>query len=81
MPRMSPPRGPIAVAPTSMPRSASATTLISPSLPGPWIQPREVTDAFWMPVRTLIPFLRACSSVIPAAPTSGSVNVTRGFAR
>ena len=31
--------------------------------------------------RTSMPWSRACCSVIPTEPTSGSVNVTRGTAR
>src|SRR5438270_576005 len=38
--RTSPPQGPAELAPTSTDRSASATTLMNPSLPALWIQPR-----------------------------------------
>ena len=39
-PSTSPPTGPTEVAPTSTPRRASATSLMNPSLPALWIQPR-----------------------------------------
>jgi hypothetical protein len=51
--------------------------LWNPALPGPWIQPRVDADTWLIPTRTRMPCARACSSVSPAAPTSGSVKVTR----
>src|SRR5690349_23355248 len=40
-PSTSPPAGPAEVAPISVPASVSAISLMNPSLPGPWIQPRN----------------------------------------
>src|SRR5487761_1423906 len=40
-PSTSPPAGPADVAPTRTPRPASSTSLMSPSLPALWIQPRR----------------------------------------
>src|SRR5205823_4904747 len=77
----SPPDGPADVAPTSTSRSASATSLMKPSLPALWIQPRAEVIRSVYPVRTGTPRSRALASVSPTAPISGSVNVTRGSAR
>ena len=55
MPSSSPPYGLTTVAPTSTPRSASSTSLTKPSLPGPWIQPRELDAICWTPTRTRRP--------------------------
>ena len=41
-PIISPPAGPAVVAPISTPRSRSAISLMKPSLPGPWMNPRVV---------------------------------------
>ena len=65
------------MAPTSTPLSASATTLMTPSLPLLWIQPRLEDGTCAVPHATRIPASRACFSVMPTDPTSGSVNVTR----
>jgi len=80
-PRTSPPAGPADVAPASTPASASAISLMNPSLPGPWIQPRAEDGIGDTAVRTMSPLARACASVRPTAPISGSVKVTRGSAR
>ena len=77
MPSISPPYGPTTVAPTSTPRSTSSTTLMNPSLPGPWIQPRVFDEICWAPTRTVSPSSRACCSVSPTRPTSGSVKVAQ----
>ncbi len=55
MPSSSPPYGPTTVAPTSTPRSASSTSFTKPSLPGPWIQPRELDAICCTPTRTVQP--------------------------
>ena len=73
------PLGPTAVAPTSTPRSASSTSLTSP-LAALAIQPRVDEARSVVPTRTVSPASRACCSVIPTEPTSGSVNVTCGTA-
>src|SRR6266702_4209142 len=80
-PSTSPPAGPAEVAPTSTPRSVSSMILMSPSLPALWIQPRADDGTCVMPVRTVRPCSRACASVSPTEPLSGSVKVTRGTAR
>ena len=74
----SPPYGPADVAPTSTDRSASSMTLMNPSLPALWIHPRAELGTWVRPVRTRSPAARACSSVRPTLPISGSVNVTLG---
>ncbi len=56
-------------------------TLMKPSLPALWIHPRAELGTWVGPVRTRSPAARACSSVRPTLPTSGSVNVTLGTAR
>src|SRR6516165_1414528 len=76
----SPPVGPAEVAPTSTPAPASSTSLMKPSLPALWIQPRADLGIGYTLVRTLSPRSLAWASVSPTAPTSGSVNVTRGTA-
>lgn len=80
-PSTSPPAGPAEVAPISVPASVSAISLMNPSLPGPWIQPRDEDGIGETAVRTLTSVPRAWASVRPTAPTSGSVKVTRGSAR
>ena len=54
---------------------------MKPALPSLWIHPRAEDRRSAVPVRTATPFERACASVGPTAPISGSVNVTRGTAR
>jgi hypothetical protein len=54
---------------------------MNPSLPGPWIQPRDEDRIGDTAVRTVTFLPRAWASVRPTAPTSGSMKVTRGSAR
>ena len=53
---------------------------MNPSLPALWIQPRADCGTWLTLVRTVSPASRACRSVSPTAPISGSVKVTRGTA-
>jgi hypothetical protein len=77
----SPPTGPAEVAPTRTSRSLSATSLMNPSLPALYIQPRVDCGIPRMAVRTLSPRRSlACASVRPTVPISGSVKVTLGTA-
>ena len=57
-----------------------ATSLMKPSLPALWIQPRADDGTCAMPTRTSRPCSLACASVRPTEPISGSVKVTRGTA-
>ena len=76
----SPPIGPTDVAPTRWPAARSSTSLMIPSPPGPVIQPRVDPASGARPTATSSPASRACCSVRPTEPTSGSVKVTRGTA-
>ena len=80
-PSTSPPADPAEVAPISIPAPTSAISLMNPSLPGPWIQPRSEDGIGEIAVCTVTLLPRAWASVRPTAPTSGSVKVTRGSAR
>ena len=64
----SPPVGPADVAPTSTPSSLSITSLMKPSLPALWIQPRAEAGTWLTAVRTRSPCSSlACASVMPTA--------------
>ena len=54
---------------------------MAPWLPALWIQPRAEDGTCASPTPTRRPASRACASVSPTEPISGSVNVTRGTAR
>ena len=69
--QVSPPAGPAAVAPTSTPLVASATSLISALVAGPSSQPRADSGSSACPVRTSSPCSRACASVSPTEPDLG----------
>src|ERR1035438_9523700 len=71
---------PAEVAPTRIPLSASSTSLMKPSLPALWIQPRVELGTWVLPTRTVMPRCVAWASVRPTAPISGSVKVTLGTA-
>ena len=77
-PRISPPAGPIAVAPTSTPRSASSTTLISPCPPGPWVKPREDCSSLVIPVRTRQP---GVAGLLLGQPDAADLGIGEGRVR
>ena len=75
----SPPMGPAEVAPTSTPRRAVLDELDEPRCP-PWIQPRVDSPAARRRRARRARRRGPAARSGPTAPTSGSVNVTRGTA-